>query len=315
MFILERYSYGSKYNNIFIDPSKNLVKKVCYNNEGLKKIKCEMNFFRFLMDKEIKFPIPKIISYGNNYYEMEYLKNYSPLYKIFELKIEQEKKQILENIYSNLNHLHTSFKKQVSRDEYKLYLEMETKIKILERFNKIRHIIEKYSFIKKVNGLVLNNFINILDILNKKIDEYINKKTNFEIVLIHGDCQFNNILIEDKNNNIIFIDPRGFFGNSELFGIVEYDYAKIKFALSGYDKFDNMDIKQINIQDDNIYLETSFLDKIDKIFNDDLETLLMLTIWLGNPHSFIENEFKTIYSFFLALYFSTLQINMYNYNN
>ena len=44
-----------------------------------------------------------------------------------------------------------------------------------------------------------------------------------------------------------FIDPRGIFGETLLFGLKEYDYAKFLFGLSGYSKFDNMNIKNLKL--------------------------------------------------------------------
>ena len=110
-----------------------------------------------------------------------------------------------------------------------------------------------------------------------------------------------NILYNDELNECIFIDPRGYFGESSIFGISEYDDAKIKFALTGYDEFDNRLINNLNIKDNNIEIFIDFLD--ESIINDkSLSTLLMITIWLGNSHCFISNEYKAIYSYFIALY-------------
>ena len=37
-----------------------------------------------------------------------------------------------------------------------------------------------------------------------------------------------------RDNEIIFIDPRGYFGNTKLYGLKQYDFAKLLFGLSGY---------------------------------------------------------------------------------
>ena len=88
------------------------------------------------------------------------------------------------------------------------------------------------------NNIKIKTFDEILSIIEVNVLEYIKSKSNYTYSLIHGDCQFSNILIH-KNNDIKFIDPRGYFGNTMLFGIPEYDIAKVFFALSGYDHFDN----------------------------------------------------------------------------
>jgi hypothetical protein len=113
MFFLERFSYGSRYNHIFIDDKDNIVKKVCFNKEGYKKIYCEIKWLKYILNNDIDFPIPKILSSSENYYEMEYLKKYKPLYLVYPDLSEIDKKDVLSKIYSNLklliNHSTTSF--------------------------------------------------------------------------------------------------------------------------------------------------------------------------------------------------------------
>ena len=84
--------------------------------------------------------------------------------------------------------------------------------------------------------------------------------------------------------------------------------AKIYFALSGYDEFDNREINNLDIIDDNINIFIDILD--NNIFNEyNLSILLMLNIWLGNAQCFIiNNEYKGIYSYFISLYLGTIFI-------
>lgn len=304
--ILERFSYGAKYNHIYIDNINNIVKKVCFNREGYKKIYCEIQWLKYISNIT-DFPIPKILISGNDYYEMEYLKKYKPLYLSYPCLTEADKVDVLNKIYSTLTVLHNFEIKPIDYDNYVYNLKLETEIKPIERFDKIEHIIKKYDFIKTVNGVSILPFKVLVDRINKKIDEHLLNKKTFSLTLIHGDCQFNNILYNETDKNIFFIDPRGYFGNYELYGIPEYDYAKIKFALSGYDKFDNNRIVDLKIYNDNIDIEIEMLS--NNIFTDSLDTLLMLTIWLSNSHSFIDNENKLIYSYFIGIYFCCKFLN------
>ncbi len=68
---------------------------------------------------------------------------------------------------------------------------------------------------------------------------------------IHGDCQLTNTMI-DKNGKIFFIDARGYFGKSQIFGDVRYDWAKVYYALAG--NFDQFNIKNfdLNIEDNKV---------------------------------------------------------------
>lgn len=53
---------------------------------------------------------------------------------------------------------------------------------------------------------------------------------------IHGDPTFSNMLI--TGDRIVFIDPRGYFGKTRLFGDPAYDWAKLLYSvLTNYDQF------------------------------------------------------------------------------
>jgi hypothetical protein len=266
----------------------------------------------FIIDNKIDFPIPKIFDFSENQYEMEFLQNYKPLYLVYEKFSSDYQKEIINKIYNSLSKLHfyKNYRKDVA--EIILNIKMETEDKLLERYSQIEKVVKKYNHITYVNGTEIYNFDTTLKILNRMIDKYIEKnKDKLELGLIHGDCQFNNILINDKRE-LKFIDPRGYFGNIEMYGIPEYDFAKVKFALSGYDDFDNKIIDSLIYKSEKEILIDIGHDKetITKILDYSFETLLMLTIWLGNPHSFITNEYKMITSYFFGLYLSKLFLEL-----
>jgi hypothetical protein len=265
---------------------------------------------KYIIDNNINFPIPNIYNFNKYEYTMEFLKDYEPLYKIFNDFNYDMKQYILNNIYKLLGILHTNNKIIISKEKYLEDLNIEIRYKINERFNKIKYIIDEYSFIKTINNIQFISFSQLLELICQQILLLINSKNEYYYTIIHGDCQFNNILYNKNNNDIKFIDPRGYYGNNICLGIPEYDYAKIKFALSGYDEFDNSIINNLDISNNNINIKINILD--NTIFDYSLETLLMLNIWFGNAHSFIDNKYKVIYSYFIALYLGTLYINKTN---
>jgi thiamine kinase-like enzyme len=58
---------------------------------------------------------------------------------------------------------------------------------------------------------------------------------------IHGDCTFSNLMLKDDAEPI-FIDPRGYFGYTELYGDPNYDWAKLYYSVVGnYDRFNLKD--------------------------------------------------------------------------
>ena len=147
---------------------------------------------------------------------------------------------------------------------------------------------------------------NILEKIEVLIKKYL-KSCELIYYPIHGDLQLNNILINPSNCNIKFIDPRGYFGNSDIFGIKEYDLAKIYFGLGGYSYFDLKDVTNLNIHNENIVID---MKEMFSIFELPIITqLFIICIWLGNAHCFIKNEFKVVESYFYSLYISTLCLN------
>jgi hypothetical protein len=234
--------------------------------------------------------------------------NYKPLYQIFPYLSISDKNDIISKIHLELSCLHQDTSFNVSKKIFYESLIIETYSKLKERILEINLIIEQYSYIKRVNGISIISFDTALEIINYKIKKYIDSLSSYSLSLIHGDCQFNNILYNTITNHICFIDPRGYFGNQLLFGIKEYDYAKIRFALSGYDIFDNMDIQTLDIQDDNININIQSLLIMDNIFNNDIITVLTLSIWLGNSHCFKNNISKALVSYFYSLYLCTLYL-------
>jgi len=303
-----RIGYGSNFNKIYIDPNTNTIKKVCFNDYGMKKITYEKKFYEFLINHTIDFPVPKIHCFLENGYIMNYLYDYIPLYKIFTICDKEKQNEIMIKITDYLKNLHNSNKIFVSKDEYYKHLDIEINMKLLQRYEVIKSLVQKYDYIKTVNMIEIIPFHKLVDLIQKEIYKIVNvtNKNEYFFIPIHGDCQFNNILYNEQNQNLCFIDPRGYYGESEIFGIPEYDYAKIIFALTGYDEFDNRRVDQLIINGDNISISIdNVLDTTAcswSISSNKLGYLLMLSIWLGNSHCFINNENKAVYSYFIGLY-------------
>ena len=46
-----------------------------------------------------------------------------------------------------------------------------------------------------------------------------------------------NILVDEETLDVKFVDPRGYFGETKLYGWKPYEYAKLLYCLYGYDDF------------------------------------------------------------------------------
>lgn len=289
-------NYGFTFNNITI--SGKIFKKECKNLMGKKKINNEINFYLYMVNNNIDFPIPKLLDYQDGSLSIEYINNSCTLTNkidsnnIYEyINIIKKKLAIIHNI-----------KIQVSLDTIQKDLYIEVYKKVLDRFTEFdwkNNLL--YNSIKSVNGLKIKDINYYCNIIKTNIIYHVKNRVYYNI--IHGDTHLGNILV-DKNDNLFFIDPRGYFGETQLLGLYEYDYAKLLFGLSGYSVFDNMIINEVEIKNNNI--EIKFIKNYEYIFKTDdfnkLTILLCLSIWLGNNSCF-SNINKKITSIMIAYYY------------
>jgi hypothetical protein len=296
MEIIKRNGYGSNFNILYYDINNTIIIKKTINQYGINKLKNEIFFYNFIKKNNINFNIPIIYKYDNDTIIMNYIKqNKLKDFDYFNI------------IINNLNNLHNYNNIIVDKNYYKKILLEETIIKINERFIIIKDIINKYhDNILYVNNVKLLKFDSIIKKINNYLDIYIdNLNDNYTLQPIHGDPQYNNIIF--NNYDITFIDPKGCFGSSQIYGIKEYDIAKLFFSLSGYEKFDNMIFNDLIIDNNNFNIDFINIPKFN-LYNSNSEIIkyLFVSIWLSNAHIFIKEPYKVIYSFYIGLYFASV---------
>ena len=302
---LERQQgYGSLFNNLYLLDDK--IKKEAKTSYGQAKIKKEIIFYKFVQ-KHNCLPMPTLLEESDTSYVMRFLPEYKPLFQLFPFFTENKKADILQQIEAYLQRLHKTTTQIVSREVYKknLYLEMIDKLE--KRYAEVKDILNDYTFIKSVNGVPIRRFQENLELLQEAANKFIESQNSYTFTPIHGDCQFNNILYNSEKKDLVFIDPRGYFGDYDIFGLPEYDFAKVKFALSGYDAFDAREVTHQDISGSNITLEIPTLIH-HPLAKNDFISQLVVSIWLGNAHCFKENKFKTAHSYFIAMYYASLYL-------
>ena len=288
---MNSHNYGFIFNDLIID--NNYVIKKGKNEKGNNKINNEILFYNYINNNNIDFNIPSIVKTSNGYIKMEYLKNTTILTEIVNTN---NCKQYIRLFLTNINKLH-SHTKQIDKTQMIKDVLYEIETKLISRYDPNKLLQD----INYVNSVPINSdlkyYINkikqqILPLI-KNIDGY---------SLIHGDPHLNNILANQEQ--MYFIDPRGIFGETLLFGLKEYDYAKFLFGLSGYSKFDNMNIDNLDIENKN--LNVDFIKECEFVFEttlfDNLTKLLTLSIWLANNSTFQCNKKRTM-SLMIAFYY------------
>ena len=327
-------NYGFIFNNIQV--VGDTLRKKSKSVWGDKKISNEIEYYLYIQNNKINFPMPKLIDYRcmpgggleNNELTIEYISNSNTLTTLIN---KTNVEYYTDKIRTHMINIH-NIKMAIPNTSLRNDLYIETVSKILDRYrdSNLNDNVDEAPFggassnpLKKGGRLFDNNVYNSITSVNnkkiKKIEYYCETiyTTLLNIVgdrneysLIHGDIHLGNIL-EGGTGELYFIDPRGYFGNSKLFGLEEYDYAKLLFGISGYSIFDNLTVDELQLNGGN--LNIAFIKDYEYIYETGIFTkadiLLSLSIWLGN-HSCFTNINKKIMSIMIAFYYCEKYLSM-----
>jgi len=299
---LERSGYGASFNEILI--RGDILEKRPYTSHGLHKLQKEIHAYKVFTEEVPSFPMATVLSSTSRSLSLRYYSDYQPLWSVYKNMSDEQKTHVLANVFSLLDCLHRCEKQSLSKESYKTLFYSEVIEKVKTRYNEVKDLLDIYAF-THVNGQPCLTFEQAMEKVEQKFIEYVDSKTVYELCYIHGDPQFSNILYNRFTESCIFIDPRGYFGNQDVFGIRDYDLAKVLFALSGYDVFDNMSFPTLSRKEGNIVIPEFVLDERYKTLYPEL-LFLLVSIWLANCHTFKDNLNKAIVSHAYARYLATL---------
>lgn len=193
----------------------------------------------------------------------------------------EEKAVILRKLTDALKNLHGI--KRVPADMFSVKEAYYNKT--MDRLRKIRDLIPFSNKNEiKVNGRGCRNVFFYRRELEKKLESV--KCGSF--AFIHGDCTFSNMMLRDDSEPVL-IDPRGYFGFTEIYGDPMYDWAKLYYSLRGnYDRF-NLKNFRLTIGEKAVELkiESNHWEDMEQEFYElsgtDPETIKLLhaVIWLS----------------------------------
>ena len=167
------------------------------------------------------------------------------LYELTDLSA-SEKAQCLQKIIAAIKNLHSLSQQEADENSYyEAYFS-----KTVSRLDKIRDLVPfAGDEIIHINGQACKNIFYHFDRLKTLLAQYLPQSFR----LIHGDCTFSNLLLKE-NGEPVFIDPRGYFGHTKLYGDPAYDWAKLYYSLVGnYDQF-NLKRFDLNIRENDVQL-------------------------------------------------------------
>ncbi len=106
--------------------------------------------------------------------------------------------------------------------------------KTFQRLEKVKDLVPfaKDEYVT-VNGRKCRNVFWCREELEARLAKYMPA----QFKLIHGDCTFSNMMLRSDGRPVL-IDPRGYFGHTELYGDPAYDWSKLYYSVAGnYDQF------------------------------------------------------------------------------
>mgnify|MGYP002509961325 CR=1 FL=1 len=184
--------------------------------------------------REVKIEIlPQI--YGIDPLRMERIQGEN----IYECRLDHaQKKEILGKLVSALRKLHSAV--ETEADSFSLKEAYFNKT--MQRLSVIRDLVP---FADRrtvnINGKTCRNVFFYKRELEKALESLECEK----FALIHGDCTFSNMMLREDGTPVL-IDPRGYFGFTELYGDPMYDWAKLYYSLAGnYDRFNLKDFRLV----------------------------------------------------------------------
>ena len=298
--------YQTRYFNIINEINDNTLIKKSICPKGDIIIKDEINWYNHCIDTKININIPKIWETKNREFIMDRI-NAVPLYKVFNTLSKNNVLEKLIDILSDIHQYQVSIEEKIIQND----IEIEFKTKIINRIDDINTLLMDFNHIKKVNGIwIEKSYDTILSIIYDRLKKYFSSRKNYS--LIHGDCQFSNTLYDKNTQELYLIDPRGYFGDTKVYGVPEYDYGKACYSVSGYDEFNNNPKYYFDIEDDdiktNIKLDIDmirgFLELLEKKTNIPSSIIIDMIVinWFGLAQYNKNNILKCVASYYQAIY-------------
>lgn len=165
---------------------------------------------------------------------------------------EKKRKKIFNQMIEYLHIIHSGFPHQQGEFYENNFEAMVRKTK--RRLDSVAGIIpylEKDKII--VNGKSCLNFYKHWSWVEKHLPAFFSD----EYCFIHGDCTFSNILYDEEKQQLYLIDPRGYFGQVQYYGDIDYDWAKLYYSLIGnYDQFNARQFR-LHMDDSAVHLAIS----------------------------------------------------------
>ena len=279
------------FNFLELDEMRGILTKRSLHKEKLIK---EISWY-LKIPEQLRYLTPRIFGYSlsddSPFVKMEYY-GYRTLHEIFLDKIcSGGGRNFLpcERLFQSLLTVAEEFQSYKIKCD-KLVAQAAVKSmcldKTLSRLEKLKGKDEfKKFFTRKIiiNGKSFHSLNEIIALLPDMVSRLLFENVEEYFSVIHGDLCFPNILVEEEHKFLRLVDPRGKFGDFDIYGDWRYDLAKLLHSLEGNYDFIIEDEFKVNVCDAAIDYEMNFdfselIEIFSKVFESQLKNLPALRL-------------------------------------
>lgn len=233
----KRINIGAReFNSVDLDNKRGIILK---SSKHGKKFEDEINWY-LKIPNELKYMTPRVLDYylcdSDSYLKLEYYGypalNDAYLFANYDLGTWNHIFSAIEFLMREMQSFNSApLKKEAIQDSLKMmYID-----KTIDRVNQYLTDPNFSAFRKdalNINGqecLGLDSFYETFT----RVVESLGLLESDQFSVIHGDLCLSNLLYDRRNQIIRIIDPRGSFGEFDIYGDPRYDAAKLSHSLSG----------------------------------------------------------------------------------
>lgn len=306
--VIKYNDQSREFNSLII--AQDIVIKAASNKQGEAIIAKEINWYNEIQEfknKGFNISTPNILEVYESKFIMEHL-GCDSIYKSFPNWSYSKRNFVVDKMLTSLVDIHNlpvEQSKLPSPEQAKKDLKIETVDKLIKRMQEIDPLIRSFGNITHVNGQVIKPFSEVIKAIESYFSDY-----EYTPCLIHGDSTFCNTLWDDKEQKIGIIDPRGYFGETLLYGDPNYDYAKLLYSYETcYDLFNNSrDFHIKSIKNGNIEFDMPSYENYPNEFFKDIHKKYLIVCWLGLAQ-YIKNDLnKMVASYYYGLLLGTKEL-------
>ncbi len=230
------------FNSLVVDSSRKTITKRAIDPDYVHLIKKEIDWYtkyESLAGASGKIASPHVHSFTEDSFTMDYLVGYEPLHTVLDHLESTSDIAKIHNLYHNVlaavDDLTGASSSVVSFETFKRDLRKEVVTKVIDRCEKIKAFLLNYKR-EDLEDILEEAFAGLTTFAANSADCDI-KQGTFKYWFCHGDLNGSNILVNPDTLDVKFVDPRGYFGETKLYGWKPYEHAKLLYCLYGYDDF------------------------------------------------------------------------------